>query len=186
MTRLLNFVLVALFASYFYLEYREPNAAGAVQVDATQVAKAETSADTDALIASEQPAEAVKLAHAGAAATQTDAVAAPPEVVVVNAEELQSVRSYVSARELMALPLEETVAEVSEPEPAVAPVIFRVTGSLVNARSGPGTSFDVLTKLRRGQELYATGDVEGDWAKAVVAETGEEVWMHTGFLAEAG
>lgn len=183
MTRFLNVLLVALFGTYFYLEYREPNAADAAPVELAEADTPDTVARTEdeATSPEEDPVRTASVAPT----TQTDATAEPILVDPINSQEI---RERVAARDLMALPPIEqlTVADDPEPAPAAAPQILRVTGSVVNARSGPGTGFDVVTRLRRGQELFATGDTDGVWAKAVVVETGEEVWMHTKFLAEAG
>jgi hypothetical protein len=55
---------------------------------------------------------------------------------------------------------DSTYQEVkSTPEPVMPPIkIVSVMGSVVNVRSGPGTTNKVVTKVRRGDELEVRGE----------------------------
>ncbi|MEM7439962.1 MAG: SH3 domain-containing protein [Pseudomonadota bacterium] len=229
MTRFLNFLIVALFGTYFYLEYQEPNSAGASQTAASiELAEAEGS-DTpaqDEVIATveaasdatdepvEKPASVLiisptKTASKLAPTTQPDETdeVQPTKVAAVQPQKSDGqasptntdtdVASAIAAaleevtqtEELAPEPVAEDEVAVADPTPETLPAtlkVYRVNGNVVNARAGPGTNFEVLVRLQRGTELLGTGETEGVWAKAVVTDTGEEVWMHTGFLDEVG
>lgn len=199
MTRFLNIVIVCMMATYFYLEYQKPNAAGAAQTDpligaaelATQeetVAKAEAGANETLVVIApkQQNKSAQELVDDVTEMSVLEPVQEPEETAVQ--EPTQAVETTAIVEKTVTTAILDDLAEVEpQVEPQEVPqVIFRVTGSVVNARSGPGTQYQVLTRLRRGQELVATGETDGTWAKAVVSDTGEEVWMHTSFLDEVG
>ena len=190
MTRFLNFLLVGLFGTYFYLEYRESNAVDASPGQATLVAKAVVDADAAPLRA-ETGADPVKVALVQTPDTVVASDAEPviaegPVPEVLSDAEIRKAKDLFAAQRLTALPVEVAVVAEPEPQPTAAPTVLEVTGSVVNARSGPGTGYDVLTRLTRGTSLYATDETDGSWVKVMVAETGQEVWMHSGFLGEAG
>lgn len=192
MARFFNLFLVGLFATYFYLEYQKPNVADAAQPAPQAPLALDTAPESD----TEDP---VRVALAAATdASRTDAapatnLVAEPVNPVLEPSELAAIADRLAASRRMAAPMvtpepepEVAAVAVEEPAPAPSPVIFTVTGSVVNARSGPGTGFEVVTRLRRGAQLFATGESEGVWAKFVVSDTGQEVWMHTGFIAQSG
>ena len=58
-----------------------------------------------------------------------------------------------------------------------------VTGSVVNARSGPGTNYQVLAQLPRGTKVQAAARQEGSWVELEVANLGQTVWMHGKYLS---
>jgi uncharacterized protein YraI len=60
-----------------------------------------------------------------------------------------------------------------------------VTGSRVNMRGGPGTSFGVLGVLPRGQEVEVLRDEGTGWVKLRDQETGRVGWMAGRMLAAA-
>ncbi len=63
------------------------------------------------------------------------------------------------------------------PEPVVPPVkIVSVTGSVVNIRSGPGTTNKVISKVRRGDELEVWGETLS-WYN-VKLSNGVEGWIY--------
>lgn len=67
--------------------------------------------------------------------------------------------------------------EASELEPIEQLDIRRVTGKVVNMRSGPGTSFDRIAKLTKGAEVEVMQAPEDGWINLRVVETGEIGWM---------
>ena len=78
---------------------------------------------------------------------------------------------------------EEAIPEVAHhevkptPEPGVPPVkIVSVTGSVVNIRSGPGTTNKVISKVRRGDELEVRGETLS-WYN-VKLSNGVEGWIY--------
>ena len=189
MTRFINILLVGLFGSYFYLEYQEPNAADAAQTETTALETAPNDAEKPVRVAL-ATGDGTSMSDADPA---TDMVTAPENPALTSAE-LAAIIARTDASRRMAtaprvqdpeVPLSTVIVEEA-PAPAPSPAVFTVTGTVVNARSGPGTAFGVVTRLRRGAQLFGTGDSEGSWARVIVSETGEEVWMHTGFIAESG
>ena len=63
------------------------------------------------------------------------------------------------------------------PEPVVPPTkMVSVTGSVVNIRSGPGTTNKVVTKVRRGDELEVRGETLS-WYN-VKLSNGVEGWIY--------
>ncbi len=63
------------------------------------------------------------------------------------------------------------------PEPVIPPTkIVSVTGSVVNIRSGPGTTNKVVAKVRRGDELEVQGETPS-WYN-VKLSNGVEGWIY--------
>ncbi|MGH1416116.1 MAG: SH3 domain-containing protein [Pelagimonas sp.] len=58
----------------------------------------------------------------------------------------------------------------------------QVTGSRVNLRGGPGTNFDVVTQLLRGEEVEVIDSMENGWVKLRALDGGNIGWMSDGFL----
>ena len=78
---------------------------------------------------------------------------------------------------------EEVVPETSyqevkpTPEPVVPPTkVVSVTGSMVNIRSGPGTTNKVIAKVRRGDGLEVQGETLS-WYN-VKLSSGVEGWIY--------
>lgn len=88
-------------------------------------------------------------------------------------------------------PAQEQVAALDNPivqtdaviEVAAPKVDYRqVTGSRVNLRGGPGTGFDVVTQLLRGEEVEIL-ESEGDgWVKLRALDGNDIGWMSESFL----
>lgn len=58
-----------------------------------------------------------------------------------------------------------------------------VTGSIVNARSGPGTTFPVLAKLKYGTKVHKVLS-EGEWVKIELSSSSFNLWMHGNYLSK--
>lgn len=70
--------------------------------------------------------------------------------------------------------------------PAGDPAIAVVNTDLVNARTGPGTDFTIVTILGRGEEFKISGrDVTGKWWRVCCIE-GEDAWIVTDFVDTDG
>ncbi|MEM6277385.1 MAG: SH3 domain-containing protein [Pseudomonadota bacterium] len=79
-----------------------------------------------------------------------------------------------------------TAPESIEPviEEVAAPVDLRsVTGSRVNMRNGPGTNFQVLTQLVRGDEAEVLQSPGDGWVKIRATGSGRVGWMAERLLA---
>jgi len=60
-----------------------------------------------------------------------------------------------------------------------------INGENVNMRSGPGTSFAVVAKLARGQELVEFGR-QDEWVNVGVARPGGHAgWVHTSLVSKS-
>ena len=78
---------------------------------------------------------------------------------------------------------EMAAAKAPEAAPAAAPDLWRVTGSVVNVRSGPSTGAAVVDQVRAGDEVRLTGERSAAWVQIEGAETGP-VWIYGTFLEE--
>ncbi len=63
------------------------------------------------------------------------------------------------------------------PAPAPQKDLRQITGTVVNMRMGPGTRYDVVTKLRAGTDVEVLSDNGEGWLKLRVADTGRIGWM---------
>jgi uncharacterized protein YraI len=62
-----------------------------------------------------------------------------------------------------------------------------INGPLVNARSGPGTGFDVLAELARGEEFDIIGvSADGLWWQICCLVSGAQAWVTSEFVDTLG
>lgn len=73
----------------------------------------------------------------------------------------------------------------AEGTPATDEALFRVTGSRVNMRSGPATSFGVVDSLAEGTLAEAIGDPVDGWMEIRDVDTGRTGFMSARFLQPA-
>jgi uncharacterized protein YgiM (DUF1202 family) len=103
---------------------------------------------------------------------------------VLSREELRQIKSRFIAEKLVAnVVLRQVPVRVKADRPQEE-TTWRVSGRLVNARSGPATSHEVLAKLERGTIVEGAGETDGSWVKVIVQDSGETVWIHGNFLTE--
>lgn len=57
-----------------------------------------------------------------------------------------------------------------------------VTGSSVNLRRGPGTSFAIAGRASGGDKLELTGERSGVWLEVVAPISGETAWIHGNYF----
>ncbi|MDU8909647.1 SH3 domain-containing protein [Aestuariicoccus sp. MJ-SS9] len=92
-----------------------------------------------------------------------------------------------------AAPVAAPVPPTAPAEPAAAPApaeapareIWQVTGARVNLRAGPGTRYQVVTQLRRGDGVTILSDPGGGWVELRAVEGDRVGWMSANFLALA-
>ncbi|MCH2165861.1 MAG: SH3 domain-containing protein [Marinovum sp.] len=81
------------------------------------------------------------------------------------------------------------VATLSAPreeiDPTVTKDIRQVTGNRVNMRTGPGTSFSVVSKLQQGSDVEVLEDTGDGWLKLRVMESGRVGYMADWLVAAA-
>lgn len=63
--------------------------------------------------------------------------------------------------------------------------IRTISASVVNMRMGPGTRYDVVTKLRLGETVEVLSDPGEGWLKLRVLETGRIGWMSDALVTAA-
>ena len=74
------------------------------------------------------------------------------------------------------------IAEAVQAEVPVGP-LWKVTGSNVNLRSGPGTANDVVTQLTLGTEAIVTEE-RGSWIKIETADGATQGWIFAKYLEQ--
>ncbi|MDA7423185.1 SH3 domain-containing protein [Thalassococcus lentus] len=127
----------------------------------------------------------VTRSDAGASLTDVAAAKVQPELISDTAPvqpiEPQKVAALVTTN----------IRTDAAPEPVavaldVEPVDYRtVTGSRVNLREGPSTTFGVVTKLKRGDEVEILADAGDGWVKLRALEGSDIGWMSADFLASS-
>lgn len=77
--------------------------------------------------------------------------------------------------------------EATAPAAAPEPELHEVTGTVVNLRMGPGTSFNVTGQLREGTRVKILREMEGgSWVKLRAVDEGRIGYMSARFVAPAG
>lgn len=56
-----------------------------------------------------------------------------------------------------------------------------ITGSTVNARSGPGTDYEVVQRLKKG-DIYTVIDTKSEWTQIELSD-GEEAWVYNELIS---
>lgn len=156
------------------------------QAPDVQVSPLQSDEDTVAL--DEAPEESVAVVAASLISTPTAAPtpAVPqPEPVIVAVEPTVDDtpnEEVAPVAEAEAEPVESPVLLTtrSEPEP-VKPILTAdiryVTGSRVNLREGPGTSYGIAGKLSEGDEVEVLDTTGDGWLQVLTSDTGSIGWM---------
>lgn len=77
-------------------------------------------------------------------------------------------------------PEETPVEEPEEPEQ----LIMRVNGNSINVRSEPNTSSDILTKVKKDDQVEVLGDPAGEWVQIrCIEQNNEEGYMMSQYLS---
>jgi hypothetical protein len=171
MTRIFNFTILFLLASIFY-----------VQTDGFGTTV--TSAKSNQSNLEAAPA-AIQVALKAPAKPEPVKPAALQDKNVLSEIEKHAIKARFAANQLAASTVIRTAIVTKKPVVSAETKAnhFTVSGNLVNARAKPSTQSKVVTKLRQGTLVAATGQSDGAWIKVVVKETGQPVWMHSNFLA---
>lgn len=61
----------------------------------------------------------------------------------------------------------------------------RITGALVNLRSGPGLNYRMIDVVEHGVLMYVNGAASGDWLPVTDPVTGDSAWVNMAHTAEA-
>ncbi|MFE7617083.1 SH3 domain-containing protein [Streptomyces sp. NPDC057496] len=70
---------------------------------------------------------------------------------------------------------------VAAPAAKAAAVVCTVNDNGVNFRGGPGSNYQILGQVNRGQKLNARGQ-EGSWVMGDLWGGNTGVWIHAGYL----
>ncbi|MCT4655191.1 MAG: SH3 domain-containing protein, partial [Cohaesibacter sp.] len=60
--------------------------------------------------------------------------------------------------------------------------VYRVQNIRLNARSGPGGEYDIITRLEANDHLVEL-DRQGEWSHVALAD-GQKVWVHNGYISK--
>ena len=69
----------------------------------------------------------------------------------------------------------DPVTEAATPRPTTAPTsaarrVYAVTASLLNVRTGPGSAYSALCKLKNGARVYKISDVNATWMQVQLTD----------------
>jgi len=115
--------------------------------------------------------------------TEQVAVVEDPAVEVTRTAMVTPVEIATPVRAIepeSAAPIE--VAEIQQPAPDR--LIWFVTGSLVNVRSGPSTNTEVMGKVLYGDAAEIISDPESDWVRIRIEGAGVEGFVMKRFMTD--
>ncbi|SEQ68513.1 SH3 domain-containing protein [Thalassovita taeanensis] len=142
-----------------------------------QVASIEVASDAVVIPAGFDPGSATLPLHPAKPTTSGDistpSVGAPP--VIIDATKM----STIQATTQQSNPTPEGTAEKPAPD------LRKVTGNRVNMRMGPGTNYNVVTKLSAGTQVLVLQMPGEGWVKLRVVETGRVGWMADYLVSKA-
>jgi hypothetical protein len=81
------------------------------------------------------------------------------------------------AQPAVTAPLDQIIATSAPAQPEIARDIRRITGSVVNFRSGPGTRYGVVGKLSRGAQVEVLETFENGWVRMRDTEGNRVGWV---------
>jgi hypothetical protein len=145
------------------------------QVKTVFAPASQIAADGDRFVALESPPVMSDAVLVDVAA-ENDPV--PSELPPVDLSSFGSAPLDLTASGLSAAPLSESVA--------ASQTDYRtVTGSRVNLRLGPATTFAVVTQLLRGEEVEVLDDTGNGWVKLRALDGSDVGWMADSFLTSS-
>ena len=94
--------------------------------------------------------------------------------------------AFVPSQPVMAAPSTETAAPLAAYTPETAGHVLQVSAKSANVRSGPGTDFEVVSRLTRGESVLvvAEGDGPDGWSLIRIEGDGVEGYIATRLLSE--
>lgn len=81
------------------------------------------------------------------------------------------------AQPAVTAPLDQIIATSTPAEPEIKRDIRRITGNVVNFRSGPGTRYGVVGKLSRGTEVEVLETFENGWVRMRDTDSKRVGWV---------
>lgn len=73
----------------------------------------------------------------------------------------------------------------AQPAPAAEPAVHYVSGTRVNVRSGPSTSFAVISSVEYGDAVKILDDAGDGWSHIRIESSGTQGYMATRFLSDS-
>lgn len=181
MVRFMIVCFVFLGFAFYYLSDGAEFVPASHQIESSDIASAPLdsaqpadSATAPVVLASAASAPAVIPASAKPAAPAAVQAAAPvTEPVKIKAS------PAASATQFVALAAPAIVAQQEKTGAGQTPAldIRKVTGNRVNMRNGPGTTFTVVAKLRKGTEVEILREPGNGWVKLKVLDNDRVGWM---------
>ena len=92
-------------------------------------------------------------------------------------------KPLVAPSDSSALVAPDKAKVLTDPATIPKPEFLFVTGSRVNVRAGPGTTFAVLGQLRKGEKALVLGAPDNGWQSVKFA--GKDAWMSAKYLSAA-
>jgi hypothetical protein len=105
--------------------------------------------------------------------------------LAVDSEKLAMLDAAFTSEEDVQQDIQQVAASVDNVDDAVAAAIAEyrtVTGSRVNLRAGPSTSFDAVTQLLEGEEVEVLDETPDGWVKLRAMDGNDIGWMAGSFL----
>ncbi|MBU2959755.1 SH3 domain-containing protein [Citreicella sp. C3M06] len=168
-------------------DFNADRSAAAAVARSPEVARADTSAAP--LVSVAAPPAGVVLASARAVpAGQAVAEPAVDRAKAAPAAQKLDVTLASAARIPLARPSDAMIAKLaaretkSDANPDSMRDLHRVTGSVVNMRSGPGTAYHVVDQLRRNAVVEVVSENVDGWVKLRSVDGARVGWMSNRFL----
>jgi hypothetical protein len=89
------------------------------------------------------------------------------------------------AQPAVTAPLDQIIATSPPAQPEIARDIRRITGNVVNFRSGPGTRYGVVGKLSRGAEVEVLETFDNGWLRMRAIESNRVGWVLGSLVAKS-
>lgn len=121
-------------------------------------------------------------------ASLTDVGPAESQATVTEAKVTGAAATAKSMDLALAAVPDKPIAASFEPEsaePETPADLRKVTGSRVNLRYGPGTSYSVVGQLGEGDRVEVLSDPGDGWVKLQAQDGGTAGWMYDAYLAAA-
>lgn len=124
-----------------------------------------------------QPAKPAAVAQPETVLQTAASVVAQPDPVVASVAPVSQPATEAETPVLLTTRSEVSAPVATPTQAQLRPDIRYVTGSRVNLREGPGTSFAVVGKLSDGDEVEVLKANDDGWLQVLTSDTGNIGWM---------
>lgn len=148
------------------------------RADLNLVSFSEISAPSEAIVVRDDPPlQFAPIAVSLEDATRRNDPAQQAAGVAVLGETLEPAAQAAAPAATSTIRFEGRTSSAASERVAAALQTRRVNGNLVNVRSGPGTTYGVVSQLSRGDEVEILSDNGAGWVKMRPTNGGPEGWM---------